>query len=143
MKKIKRILIANRGEIAVRIMRTAQLMGIKCVAIRTAAEPNAMYLSMADTVHDEIDESSEITVFLDIEKLISIAVETKCDALHPGYGFLAENAYFAERCRDNDIIFIGPSPDSIYKMGNKTVAKQIALKHKIPMAMGSPGSIAD
>ena len=143
MKKIKRILIANRGEIAVRIMRTAQLMGIRCVAIRTAAEPNAMYLSLADTIHDEVDESSDITVFLDIEKLISIALETKCDALHPGYGFLAENAYFAERCRDNNIIFIGPSPDSIYKMGNKTVAKQIALKHKIPMAMGSPGSIAD
>ncbi|HZM12770.1 MAG TPA: acetyl-CoA carboxylase biotin carboxylase subunit [Bacteroidales bacterium] len=143
MRKIKKILIANRGEIAVRIMRTAHAMGIKCVAIRTAAEPNAMYLSSADLIHDEVDETAEIPVFLDIDKLISIARATKCDALHPGYGFLAENAYFADQCRDNRIIFIGPSPDSIYKMGNKTVARQIALKHRIPMAMGSPGSIAD
>lgn len=143
MNRIKRILIANRGEIAVRIMRTARAMGIKCVAIRTAVEPNAMYLSYADVIHDETDESAEIPVFLDIDKLISIASEHKCDAVHPGYGFLAENAYFAERCRDHDIIFIGPSPEAIYKMGNKTVARQIALKNKIPMATGSHGSVAN
>jgi acetyl-CoA carboxylase biotin carboxylase subunit len=143
MKKIKRILIANRGEIAVRIMRTATAMGIKCVAVRTAAEPNAMYLSYANIVHDEDEESAEIPVFLDIDRLISIALREKCDAIHPGYGFLAENAYFAERCKDNNIIFIGPSPDAIYKMGNKTVARQIALRHKIPMAMGSHGSVAN
>ncbi|MCU0376931.1 MAG: acetyl-CoA carboxylase biotin carboxylase subunit [Bacteroidales bacterium] len=143
MKKIKRILIANRGEIAIRIMRTAKTMGIKCVAVRTAVEPNAMYLSMADIIHDEDEDASEIPVFLDVEKLISIALETKCDAVHPGYGFLAENAYFADRCQVNGIIFIGPSHDAIYKMGNKTVARQIALRHKVPMAMGSPGSIAD
>ena len=70
MKKIKRILIANRGEIAVRIMRTAHAMGIKCVAVRTAAEPNALYLSSADLIHDEVDETAEIPVFLDIDKLI-------------------------------------------------------------------------
>ncbi len=143
MKKIKRILIANRGEIAIRIMRTAKAMGIKCVAVRTAVEPNAMYLSMADIIHDDDEDASEIPVFLDVEKLIAVALATKCDAVHPGYGFLAENAYFADRCQVNGIIFIGPSHDAIYKMGNKTVARQIALKHKIPMAMGSPGSIAD
>jgi acetyl-CoA carboxylase biotin carboxylase subunit len=143
MKKIKRILIANRGEIAVRIMRTARAMGIKCVAVRTAAEPNAMYLSFADIIHDDEDEIAEIPVFLDIEKLIAIALAKGCDALHPGYGFLAENAYFAEKCRDNNITFIGPAPDAIYKMGNKTIARQIALKHRIPMATGSPGSISN
>lgn len=143
MKKLKRILIANRGEIAVRIMRTARKMGIGTVAVRTAVEPDAMYLSFADMIHEEEDELAEIPVFLDVEKLIAIALKTKCDAVHPGYGFLAENAYFAERCRDNKIIFIGPSPDAIYKMGNKPVARQIALKHKIPMAMGTPGSVAD
>ena len=143
MTKIKRILIANRGEIAVRIMSTARSMGIKSVAIRTEAEPSAMYLSFADAVHDETDESAGIPVFLDVEKLVSIAVSTHCDAVHPGYGFLAENAYFADKCRDSGIIFIGPSPDAIYKMGNKTVARQIAIKNKIPLAMGSPGSIAN
>ena len=143
MTRINRILIANRGEIAVRIMRTARRMGIECVAIRTAAEPDAMYLSMADIIHHEEDELAEIPVFLDVEKLIGIALKTECDALHPGYGFLSENAYFAEKCRDNGIIFIGPSPDAIYKMGNKPVARQIALKHRIPMAMGSTGSVAN
>ena len=143
MNKINKILIANRGEIAVRIMKTAKKMGIRTVAIRTEAEPNAMYLSYADTIHDETENSSEIPVFLDVEKLVSIAVRNKCDAIHPGYGFLAENAYFADKCKDSGIIFIGPSPEAIYKMGNKTVARQIALSHKIPMAMGSPGSIAN
>ena len=143
MKKIKRILIANRGEIAVRIMKTAHKMGIKCVAVRTSAEPDAMYLSMADIIHEVDDETAEIPLFLDIDKLIAIALETKCDALHPGYGFLSENAYFAGQCRDNKIIFIGPSPDAIYKMGNKPVARQIALRHKVPMAMGTPGNVAN
>lgn len=75
--------------------------------------------------------------------MIGIALTTECNAIHPGYGFLSENAYFAEKCRDNGIIFIGPSPDAIYKMGNKPVARQIALKHRIPMAMGSTGSVAN
>ena len=113
MKKLKRILIANRGEIAVRIMRTACKMGIETVAVRTAVEPDAMYLTFADIIHEEDDELAEIPVFLDVEKLIAIALKTKCDSVHPGYGFLAENAWFAEKCRDNKIIFIGPSPDAI------------------------------
>jgi len=141
--KIKKILIANRGERAIRVMKTARKMNIRTVAVRTAFEPLAMYLSFADEIYDISDNISEIPVFLDIEKIISIAVETGADALHPGYGFLAENAYFAQKCIDNKIIFIGPSPDAIYKMGNKTIARRLALKNKIPMAMGSDGNIAD
>ena len=141
--KIKKILIANRGEIAIRIMKTARLMNIKIVAIKTAVEPNAMYLSFADEVFDNSEDISEIPVFLDIEKLIDISLKTKADALHPGYGFLAENAYFAQKCIDNKIIFIGPSPDAIYKMGNKTIARKIALAGGIPMAMGSIGNISN
>jgi acetyl-CoA carboxylase biotin carboxylase subunit len=140
---IKRILIANRGEIAIRIMKTAKLMGIESVAIRTAAETNAMYLEPADVIFDNSDDLSEIPVFLDIEKLIGIALKTGCDAVHPGYGFLAENAYFAQKCIDNKITFIGPTPDAIYKMGNKTIARKIALSNNIPMAMGSEGNISD
>jgi len=139
---IKKILIANRGEIAIRIMRSAKAMGIKTVAIRTHLEPGAMYLDHADIIHDLSTEEPEVSVFLDIDKLINAALETKCDAVHPGYGFLAENAYFAQKCADNKIIFIGPSPDAIYKMGNKTVAKQLAGAAKIPMAKGSPGNIS-
>src|SRR5665647_1695767 len=141
--KIKRILIANRGEIAVRIMKTARLMHIETVAVKTAAEPNAMYLSAADIIFDNTDDISEIPVFLDIDKLIAIAVKTNANAIHPGYGFLAENAYFAQKCIENNLIFIGPSPDAIYKMGNKTIARRIALAGGIPMAMGSDGNIAN
>jgi acetyl-CoA carboxylase biotin carboxylase subunit len=141
--EIKRILIANRGEIAIRIMRTAHEMGIECVAIRTDSEPGAMYLDYADALFDLSEETPEIPVFLDVDRLIEIAVSMGCDALHPGYGFLAENAYFAQKCAENKINFIGPSPDAIYKMGNKTVARQIAMANGVPMAMGSPGNIAD
>ncbi len=139
---IKRILIANRGEIAVRIMKTAKKMGIETVAIRTHLEPGAMYLDFADIVHDLSNDEPEISVFLDIDKLIEAAMMNKCDAVHPGYGFLAENAYFSQKCALNKIIFIGPSPDSIYKMGNKTVAKQIAAAAAIPMASGSNGNLS-
>jgi len=141
--KIKRILIANRGEIAVRIIKTAHKMNIETVAVRTSVEPNAMFLSQADVVYDNTEDTSEIPVFLNIEKLIEIAVKTKSDAVHPGYGFLAENAYFAQKCIDNKIVFIGPSPDAIYKIGNKTVARKIAQATGIPMAMGSEGNISD
>ena len=141
--KITKILIANRGEIAIRIMKTAKLMKIGTVAVRTAVEPNAMYLSFADEVYDNTEDTSEIPVFLNIEKLISIALETKADSVHPGYGFLAENPYFAQKCLDNKIIFVGPSPDAMYKMGNKTIARELAMKNGIPMAMGSQGNISN
>jgi len=140
---IKRILIANRGEIAVRIMKTARRMGIKTIAIKTSMEPSAMYLSYADIIYDNTEDETEIPVFLNIDRIIEIAKKTDADAIHPGYGFLAENAYFADKCLDNGIIFIGPSPDSIYKIGNKTIARKIALANKIPMAMGSQDNIAN
>ncbi|HLP72427.1 MAG TPA: acetyl-CoA carboxylase biotin carboxylase subunit [Bacteroidales bacterium] len=141
--KIKKILIANRGEIAIRIMKTARKMKILTLAVKTAAEPNAMYLDYADEVYDNTEQTSEIPVFLDIEKLISIALQSGANAVHPGYGFLAENAYFAQKCLENKIIYIGPSPDAIYKMGNKTIARRIALASNIPMAMGSQGNISN
>jgi acetyl/propionyl-CoA carboxylase alpha subunit len=118
-------------------------MKIGTVAVRTAAEPNAMYLSFADEIFDNTEDISEIPVFLDIEKLIAIALQTGVNAVHPGYGFLAENAYFAQKCVDNNLIYIGPSPDAIYKMGNKTIARKLAMKNGIPMAMGSEGNISD
>ncbi|MGD0343148.1 MAG: acetyl-CoA carboxylase biotin carboxylase subunit, partial [Bacteroidales bacterium] len=141
--KIKKILIANRGEIAIRIMKTAHRMKIHTVAIKTAFEGNAMYLSYADEIYDNIEDISDFPVFLDIDKLLFIARKTGADAVHPGYGFLSENAYFAQKCLENKIIFIGPSPDAIYKMGNKTIARRLALKNGIPMAMGSEGNISD
>ncbi len=141
--KIKSILIANRGEIAIRVIQTAKKMGIETWVIKTSKEPNALYLGAADRVIDFSDHSEEISEFLDIEKIIRIAKENKISAIHPGYGFLAESPVFAQRCEDEKIIFIGPSPDAILRMGNKTIAKQLAKKHKVPLLDGSPGNVKD
>jgi acetyl-CoA carboxylase biotin carboxylase subunit len=141
--KIKKILIANRGEIAIRVMKTARRMKIRTVAIKTALEANAMYLSYADEIFDNSENVSDFPVFLDIDALLNIAKETGSDSIHPGYGFLSENAYFAQKCLENKILFIGPSPDALYKMGNKTIARRLALKNGIPMAMGSEGNISN
>ncbi len=134
--KIKSILIANRGEIAVRIINTAKKMGIITYVILTKKEPNALHIKLADEVIDFTDDVSDLPEFLDIERIIDAAVEHKIDAIHPGYGFLAENAYFASRCKNNNIIFIGPSDDSIYKMGNKTFARKTAEKLGVPLPKG-------
>jgi acetyl-CoA carboxylase biotin carboxylase subunit len=139
--KIKSLLIANRGEIAVRINEAAKKSGIKTYGIKTIKEPNALYLRLVDDVIDFSDSLDEIPEFLDIEKIIEIAVQNKINAIHPGYGFLAENPYFAQRCEEENLIFIGPSASAIYKMGNKTIAKQIAQKNKVPLLQGSQGNV--
>lgn len=141
-KKIKSILIANRGEIAMRIARTAQKMGIKAIMIRTQKEPLAFYLSQADEITDFPDiDNGGIPEFLDIETLVLIAKRKKIDAIHPGYGYLSENSQFATRCTEEGIIFIGPSPRIIQNMGDKIVAKEIAAKSNVPMLGGSEGSV--
>jgi acetyl-CoA carboxylase biotin carboxylase subunit len=139
--KIKSLLIANRGEIAVRITETAKKMGIKTFGIKTAKEPNALYLRLVDDVIDFSQSFDEIPEFLDIERIIEAIKQCKANAVHPGYGFLAENPYFARRCEEEKIIFIGPSASAIYKMGNKTIAKQIAQKYDVPLLQGSQGNV--
>jgi acetyl-CoA carboxylase biotin carboxylase subunit len=139
--KIKSLLIANRGEIVIRIARTAKSLGIKVYGIKTSKEPNALYLSHLDEIIDYSENLDEIPEFLDVEKLVTSAKENNIDAIHPGYGFLAESPYFAQRCEEEKIIFIGPSPSAIHKMGNKTIAKQIASKFKIPLLKGSLGTV--
>jgi acetyl-CoA carboxylase biotin carboxylase subunit len=139
--KIQSLLIANRGEIAVRIAESAKKLGIKTFGIKTAKEPNALYLRMVDDVIDFSESFDEIPEFLDVERIVEAIRQCKADAVHPGYGFLAENPYFARRCEEENIIFIGPSASAINKMGNKTVAKQIAQKHKVPLLQGSQGNV--
>lgn len=139
--KIKSILIANRGEIAVRIIHTAKILGIKTWVIKTQKEPNAFYLSKADKIIDFTENHDDINEFLDIERIISAIKDHKIDAVHPGYGFLAENPHFAERCEQEKITYIGPSPDAIRKMGNKTIAKQLAKEYKVPLLEGSEGNV--
>ncbi|MEN8230716.1 MAG: acetyl-CoA carboxylase biotin carboxylase subunit [Bacteroidota bacterium] len=141
--KIKSILIANRGEIAIRIIRTAKKLGIKSYVIKTAKEPNAWYLEQADEIIDFSESYDDTPEFLDIERIIYQAKQHGIDSIHPGYGFLAENPDFARRCEEEKIIFIGPSHDAIYRMGNKTIAKELAKAHNVPLLGGSKGSVAD
>ncbi len=140
-KTIKKLLIANRGEIAIRIARSASAMGIESYMIKTSKEPDAHYLKYADHLIDFSEGDDEIPDFLDMEKIIEHALKYQIDAIHPGYGFLAENPLFAHRCEDEGILFIGPSPDAIYKMGNKTIARQLARKAEVPLLEGSKGTL--
>jgi acetyl-CoA carboxylase biotin carboxylase subunit len=139
--KIKNLLIANRGEITIRICETAKKLGLKTFGIKTSKEPNAYYLSFLDEIIDFSEDIEEIPEFLDVERIIDAAKKHKIDAIHPGYGFLAESPYFAKRCEEEKILFIGPSADIIYKMGNKTIAKQLARKYKVPLLQGSQGNV--
>lgn len=140
--KIKSILIANRGEIAIRIAKTAQKMGIKAVGVKTKKEPLAYYLTHMDVILDFPEREKDIIPeFLDIESLVLLAKRNKIDAIHPGYGYLSENAEFAIRCTEEGILFIGPSPRVIQNMGDKIIAKEIASQAKVPLLGGSNGSV--
>ena len=139
--KIKSLLIANRGEIAIRICRTAKEMGIKTYGIKTSKEPKAYYLDFVDEIIDFSEYLDEVPEFLDVDKIVIAAKKLKIKAIHPGYGFLAESPYFAQRCEEENIIFIGPSPEAIYKMGNKMIAKRIANRYQIPLLRGSQGNL--
>ncbi|MCL2680407.1 MAG: acetyl-CoA carboxylase biotin carboxylase subunit [Coriobacteriia bacterium] len=137
----KKILVANRGEVALRVMRSAREMGIKTVAVYSQADVNSRHVSEADEAVC-IGPAPSNQSYLVIDNVIMAALNTGAEAIHPGYGFLAENAQFAQACADNDIVFIGPSPDAIDKMGNKGVARETASAAGVPVVPGSPGAIA-
>ncbi|MBF6609498.1 MAG: biotin carboxylase, partial [Flavobacterium sp.] len=124
---MKKILVANRGEIAIRVMKTARKMGIKTVAVYSSADRNAPHVRYADeAVFIGPAPSSES--YLSVEKIINAALSTNADAIHPGYGFLSENADFSEEASRNGLIFIGPKPEAIRIMGSKLAAKD-AVRH--------------
>jgi len=139
---IKRILVANRGEIAIRVMRAAREMGIETVAIYHEVDKLSYYLSFADLAV-EIKGNTPKAAYLDIDQIISIAKNQNCDAIHPGYGFLSENPDFSEACKRNDIIFIGPRAQSIRAMGNKTQARKIMFDAGVPIVPGTLEPITD
>ena len=140
--EIYKILVANRGEIALRIMRTAQKMGIKTVAVYSDADREAPHVRFADeAVHIGNSPSSES--YLNMDKIVEAALKTKSQAIHPGYGFLSENAVFAQLAADNGITFIGPKPYAIKVMGNKLEAKEAVKGYNIPMVPGIEESITD
>ena len=137
---IKKLLIANRGEIALRIIRAARELGIRTVAVYSEADRPSLHVRFADEAVC-IGPPAGKDSYLNIPSIIAAAEVTNADAIHPGYGFLAENATFAEICHESNLTFVGPSPDSINRMGNKSVAKETMQAAGVPVVPGSEGIV--
>ncbi|MEM8496192.1 MAG: acetyl-CoA carboxylase biotin carboxylase subunit [Planctomycetota bacterium] len=135
-----RILIANRGEIAVRIIRAAHELGVEAVAVYSEADAESKHVTMADRAIC-IGPAPPNESYLNIPRIIAAAEIANVDAIHPGYGFLAENAHFAEVCRSCNIEFIGPSVEAMQTLGDKVACKQLAIKNKVPTSPGSKGAV--
>lgn len=133
LKKIEKLLVANRGEIAIRILRAASELRIRTVAIYTYEDRYSLHRYKADEAYQVGSDDEPLKPYLDIEEIILLAKRQQVDAIHPGYGFLSENVKFARRCREEGIIFIGPDPEVMEKMGDKVSAKEIALQAEVPV----------
>lgn len=140
--RFNKILIANRGEIALRILRTCEELGIGTIAVHSTVDRNALHVQLADEAVC-IGEAASSKSYLNIPNIIAAALTRNASAIHPGYGFLAENARFAEICADHHIAFIGPSPDSIRAMGDKSTAKETMQRVGVPTIPGSDGLLTD
>lgn len=136
MKKINKILVANRGEIAVRIMRSCKELGIETIAIHSDIDKDSYHLSFANSIIN-LGGSTLAESYLNKEKIIQAAITTNSDAIHPGYGFLSENADFIALVEKNNLIFIGPSSNSVRMMGNKTAARELMKKNNVPFVPGT------
>ena len=137
-----KVLIANRGEIAIRVMRACKELGIKTVAVFSEGDKNSLHVEFADEAIC-IGPADSSQSYLNIPRIISAAEVADVEAIHPGYGFLAENAHFAEVCRDCGIVFIGPSVESMELLGDKVAARKLAVKASVPVVPGSDGAIED
>lgn len=138
--QFSKILIANRGEIALRILRTCEEMGISTVAVHSTIDRNALHVQLADEAVC-IGEPSSSKSYLNIPNIISAALTHNATAIHPGYGFLAENARFAEICADHQIAFIGPTPEAMQSMGDKSTARETMKRIGVPTVPGSDGLV--
>ena len=139
---LKKVLVANRGEIALRVVRACQELEIPAVAVYSDADEEALHVRHADEAVN-IGPPPAGKSYLNVEALIEAAKESGAEAVHPGYGFLAENASFAAACRDAGLEFVGPSPEAIERMGNKSAARRIALEADVPVVPGSEDAPSD
>lgn len=140
---IKKILIANRGEIAIRISRAATELNIPTVAIYTYEDRYSLHRYKADEAYQVGADNDPLKPYLDIDAIIAVAKECGANAIHPGYGFLSENANFARKCAENDIIFVGPSPEAMAELGDKVSAKEVAQKTNIPLIESNTEPLTD
>lgn len=130
---MKKLLVANRGEIAIRVLRAANELHIKTVAVYTYEDRYSLHRYKADESYQIGDESEPLKPYLDIEEIIRIAKLYEVDGIHPGYGFLSENAQFAQRCKDEGIVFVGPEPQVMRNLGDKVMAKKVAIEAQVPI----------
>ena len=133
--EVQKLLIANRGEIAVRIIKTLKKLSLRSVAVYTEVDKASPHVKIADEAI-QIGEGPLGASYLSIDRIIAVAHQTNAEAIHPGYGFLSENAEFAKQCENNELIFVGPKHNVIYKMANKKMAKEIAKDAGVPCLPG-------
>src|SRR5579875_2368417 len=137
MRKFNKILVANCGEIAIRIFRACSELGIRTVAVYSEQDNTSLHRFKADEAYQIGEGKGSIEAYLDIESILEVAKRHNVDAIHPGYGFLSENAKFANRCQEEEIIFIGPDPYHIEMFGDKVDARTMAIKAGIPVIPGT------
>lgn len=143
MKPIKKLLVANRSEIAIRVFRSATELGISTVAVYTHEDRYALHRFKADEAYQIGKAGEPIKSYLNIPALIALCLEHNVDAIHPGYGFLSENPELAKACQENDIIFVGPTLDTLQRLGDKTSARQLAKAANVPVLSGTDSAITD
>src|ERR1700722_5815571 len=138
---IRKLLVANRGEIAIRVFRTAHELGIRTVAIYSHEDRFSLHRFKADEAYQIGNPGEPIPAYLDIPAVVALAKQYGVDAIHPGYGFLSENAQFARACQDAGLIFIGPRVEILEQLGDKVVARRIAQQANVPVLSGSDAAV--
>jgi pyruvate carboxylase len=143
VKEFTRVMAANRGEIAIRVFRACTELGKRTIAVYSEEDSLALHRYKADEAYLLPSRRGPVEAYLDIEAIVALAVEKRVDAIHPGYGFLSENADFARRCAEAGIVFIGPTPEQLELFGDKVRARQLALEAGLPVVPGTPGPVDD